>query len=48
MFLGALVGAAFVLHVSIVLPLASALAVLLAVSATCYVLGRTDAAWVRP
>jgi uncharacterized membrane protein YoaK (UPF0700 family) len=48
MFLGALIGAAFVLHVSIVLPLASALAVLFAVSATSYVLGRTDAAWVRP
>lgn len=48
MFLGARIGAAFVLHVSIVLPLAPALAVLFAVSATSYVLGRTDAAWVRP
>jgi uncharacterized membrane protein YoaK (UPF0700 family) len=48
MFLGALIGATFVLHVSIVLPLATALVVLFAVSATSYALGRTDAAWVRP
>jgi uncharacterized membrane protein YoaK (UPF0700 family) len=48
MFLGALIGAEFVLHVSIVLPLASALVVLIAVSATSHILGRTDAAWVRP
>jgi uncharacterized membrane protein YoaK (UPF0700 family) len=48
MFLGALIGAEFVLHVSIVLPLASALVVLIAVSATAHVLGRTDTAWVRP
>lgn len=48
MFLGALIGAEFVLHVSIVLPLASALVVLIAVSATAHVPGRTDTAWVRP
>jgi uncharacterized membrane protein YoaK (UPF0700 family) len=48
MFLGALIGAEFVLHVSIVLPLASALVVLIAVSATARVPGRTDTAWVRP
>ena len=48
MFLGALMGAAFVLHVAIVLPLIVALVVLLAVATTSHVLGRTDAAWVRP
>jgi uncharacterized membrane protein YoaK (UPF0700 family) len=48
MFLGALVGAAFVVHVAMILPLIAALVVLLAIAATSHVLGRTDAAWVHP
>ena len=48
MFLGALIGATFVLHVAMVLPLVAALVALVAVAATSHVLGRTDAAWVRP
>jgi uncharacterized membrane protein YoaK (UPF0700 family) len=48
MFLGALIGAAFVLHVAIVLPLVAALVVLIGVAATSHVLGRTEAAWLHP
>ena len=45
---GALVGAVFVLHVAIVLPLVTALVVLVAVAGSAHVLGRGDPAWVHP
>jgi len=48
MLVGAVIGAVFVLHVAVVLPLAVALAVLVAIVTAGRVLGRTDAAWVRP
>jgi uncharacterized membrane protein YoaK (UPF0700 family) len=48
MLVGALVGAVFVLHVAIVLPLVMALVVLAAIAAAGRQLGRVDAAWVRP
>ncbi len=48
MLVGALVGAVFVLHVAIVLPLVTALVVLSAVAVAAHVLGREDPAWVRP
>jgi uncharacterized membrane protein YoaK (UPF0700 family) len=45
---GALVGAAFVLHVAIVLPLVTALVVLVAIAVATHVLARGDPAWLRP
>jgi uncharacterized membrane protein YoaK (UPF0700 family) len=48
MLLGALVGAVFVLHVAIVLPLVVALVVLVVIATAGRVLGTTDAAWVHP
>lgn len=47
MFLGALVGAACVLHVRIVVPLGIALVALVFVAATTMRLGERDPAWVR-
>ena len=48
MLVGALIGAVFVLHVDIVLPLVMALVVLVVIASAGRVLGTTDAAWVRP
>jgi uncharacterized membrane protein YoaK (UPF0700 family) len=48
MLVGALVGAVFVLHVAIALPLVTALVVLVAVAGGARRLGRGDADWVRP
>jgi uncharacterized membrane protein YoaK (UPF0700 family) len=48
MLVGALVGAVFVLHVAIALPLVTALVVLVAVAGGARLLGRGDADWVRP
>jgi uncharacterized membrane protein YoaK (UPF0700 family) len=48
MIVGAVIGAVFVLHVAIVLPLVTALVVLVAVVATAFVRGKTDAPWVHP
>jgi uncharacterized membrane protein YoaK (UPF0700 family) len=47
MFLGALVGAALVLHVRIVVPLAIALAVIVAVALATYEAGKSDPPWTR-
>jgi uncharacterized membrane protein YoaK (UPF0700 family) len=48
MIVGAVVGAVFVLHVAIVLPLVTALVLLLVVAATARLRGSTDAPWVHP
>ena len=48
MLLGALVGAVFVLHVAIVVPLAIALALLVMIAAAARVRATDDAPWVRP
>jgi uncharacterized membrane protein YoaK (UPF0700 family) len=48
MALGALLGAVFVLHVAIVLPLVVALVLLMAVATTARLRGTDDAAWVKP
>jgi uncharacterized membrane protein YoaK (UPF0700 family) len=48
MLVGALIGAVFVLHVTMVLPLVVALVVLVVIATASRVLGRADAAWVRP
>jgi uncharacterized membrane protein YoaK (UPF0700 family) len=48
MLVGALVGAVFVLHVSIILPLVTALVLLVVIAVTARVLGRVDAPWVHP
>jgi uncharacterized membrane protein YoaK (UPF0700 family) len=48
LFLGALVGAVFVVHVVMLLPLIVALVALTAVAVTTRLLGRTAPAWVRP
>jgi uncharacterized membrane protein YoaK (UPF0700 family) len=48
LFTGALIGAAFVLHVAIPPPLIAALAISVVVAVTSRVLRRPDAAWVRP
>jgi uncharacterized membrane protein YoaK (UPF0700 family) len=45
---GALVGAVFVLHVAIVLPLVVALVVLVAIAVAAQMLARGDPAWVHP
>jgi uncharacterized membrane protein YoaK (UPF0700 family) len=47
-FVGALVGAVFVLHVSIVLPLVTALVVLVVIATTSWLQSRVDAPWVQP
>jgi hypothetical protein len=48
MLVGALIGAVFVLHVAIVLPLVVALVVLVVIASTAHVCGDGDAAWVHP
>jgi uncharacterized membrane protein YoaK (UPF0700 family) len=48
MLVGALIGAVFVLHVAIVLPLVIALVLLLLVSVAARLRGTADASWVRP
>jgi uncharacterized membrane protein YoaK (UPF0700 family) len=49
MFLGALIGAVFVVHVTMVLSLVTALVVLVVIAATAQLLGRADdAVWVHP
>lgn len=48
MFVGALVGAVFVLHVSIVLPLVTALVLLIGAAAIAGLRSRVDAPWVHP
>jgi uncharacterized membrane protein YoaK (UPF0700 family) len=48
MFVGALVGATFVLHVALVFPLVTALVILVVVAVAARVLGAADAAWVHP
>jgi uncharacterized membrane protein YoaK (UPF0700 family) len=48
MFLGALIGAVFIRHVALVLPLVTALVVLNAVGVTGRLLGTDDAAWTQP
>ncbi len=47
MFIGALVGAVFVLHVRIVVPLAVALAIVVTVALASYASGRSDPLWTR-
>jgi uncharacterized membrane protein YoaK (UPF0700 family) len=47
-FMGALIGAVFVVHVAIVLPLITGLVVLVIIASAGHVLGREDAPWVRP
>ena len=44
----AVIGAVFVLHVAIVLPLVTALVLLVAVAVTARLRSRTDAPWVHP
>jgi uncharacterized membrane protein YoaK (UPF0700 family) len=48
MLVGALVGAVFVLHVAVVLPLVTALVLLVLIAVAARVLGRDDASWVHP
>jgi uncharacterized membrane protein YoaK (UPF0700 family) len=48
MLVGALIGAVFVLHVDIFLPLVVALVTLVVIATVGRVLGTADAAWVRP
>ena len=48
MLVGALIGAVFVLHVDMVLPLVVALVLLVVIATSGRVLGKTDAAWVHP
>ncbi len=47
MFVGAVVGAALVLHVRIIIPLAIALVLILIVAAVSYRAGRSDPRWTR-
>ena len=47
MLVGALIGAALVIHVRIVLPLVIALIVIVVVAATTRLLGRSDPPWAR-
>ena len=47
MFLGALIGAALVLHVRIVVPLAIALVVIVVVALATYEAGKSDPPWTR-
>ncbi len=48
MMLGALVGAVFLLHVDIVLPLVTALVLLVIIAVAARVKGRRDAPWIHP
>jgi uncharacterized membrane protein YoaK (UPF0700 family) len=48
MLVGALIGAVFVLHVAMILPLVTALVLLVIIAITARVLGRVDAPWVHP
>jgi uncharacterized membrane protein YoaK (UPF0700 family) len=48
MFLGALAGAALVLHVRVALPLVLALIIVVVVLAVSHLTGRTNPAWTRP
>jgi hypothetical protein len=48
MFLGALVGAVFVVHHQIVLPLVIALVAVVLIGMAVRTMGRSDAAWVHP
>jgi uncharacterized membrane protein YoaK (UPF0700 family) len=48
MIIGAVVGAVFVLHIAIVLPLVTALVLLVAVVVTARLRSTTDAPWVHP
>jgi uncharacterized membrane protein YoaK (UPF0700 family) len=48
MFVGALIGAACILHLAIALPLGFAFATLVVVGTVGGVAGRTDAAWLHP
>jgi uncharacterized membrane protein YoaK (UPF0700 family) len=48
MIVGAVIGAVFVLHVAIVLPLVTALVLLVAVGVTARLCSTTDAPWVHP
>jgi uncharacterized membrane protein YoaK (UPF0700 family) len=48
LFIGALIGAAFVVDVAMLLPLILALAALTAIAAAIRLLGRANPAWVRP
>jgi uncharacterized membrane protein YoaK (UPF0700 family) len=48
MIVGAVIGAVFVLHVAIVLPLVTALVLLVAVALTARLRSSTDAPWVHP
>jgi uncharacterized membrane protein YoaK (UPF0700 family) len=48
MLVGALIGAAFVIHADIVSPLLLALIAISIVAATSWALGRSDPAWARP
>jgi uncharacterized membrane protein YoaK (UPF0700 family) len=47
MLAGALIGAALIIHVSVVSPLLIALTLVVMVAATAWLLGTSDAAWVR-
>jgi uncharacterized membrane protein YoaK (UPF0700 family) len=47
MFVGAVVGAALVLHVRIIIPLAIALVLILIVGGVSYRAGRSDPRWTR-
>jgi uncharacterized membrane protein YoaK (UPF0700 family) len=48
LFIGALIGAVFVVHVAILLPVIMALVALTAIAATIRLLGRANPAWVHP
>ncbi len=48
MMIGALVGAVFVLHVDIVLPLVTALVLLVIIAVTTRLKGTEEAAWIHP
>ena len=48
LFIGALVGAVFVLHVAMLVPLIVALVALTAIAGTIRLLGRANPAWVAP
>jgi H+/Cl- antiporter ClcA len=48
MIVGAVIGAVFVRHVAIVLPLVTALVLLVAVALTARLRSVTDAPWVHP
>jgi hypothetical protein len=47
MFLGALVGAALILHVHVAIPLVLALAIVVVVAAVGHLAGRSNPEWTR-